>query len=213
MFIYFSHNFITVPSMAMKIFSKDEFLATSWIEKAHQNGALSLGTFITEWDEGKFRCCAVLRNYELVVNQMLKLQRVYGFDGWLINIENEVPEQLLPNLVEFLRLLKERSLVIWYDAVTSEGKLQWQDHLNDKNEIFFEYSDGLFTNYTWTEEKIKAGEEFCDRKSIPKEKVYHGVDVFGRNTYGGGEQNTHVSLAKAKEHGFNSGKKIISFFH
>lgn len=142
---------------------------------------------------------------------MLKLQRVYGFDGWLINIENEVPEQLLPNLVEFLRLLKERSLVIWYDAVTSEGKLQWQDHLNDKNEIFFEYSDGLFTNYTWTEEKIKSGEEFCDRKSIPKEKIYHGVDVFGRNTYGGGEQNTHLSIAKAKEHGFNSGKKASIF--
>lgn len=45
-------------------------------------------------------------------------------------------------LAKFLSLLTERmrsavgklSRVIWYDAVTAEGKLKWQNELNDRNE-------------------------------------------------------------------------------
>ena len=39
--------------------------------------------------------------------------------------------------------------IIWYDALTIEGKLQWQDNLTALNEDFFEACDGLFVNYTW----------------------------------------------------------------
>ncbi len=41
------------------------------------------------------------------------------------------------------------SLVIWYDAVTVEGKLQWQNELNRLNSPFFQACDGIFLNYTW----------------------------------------------------------------
>ena len=43
--------------------------------------------------------------------------------------------------------------IIWYDAVTIEGKLQWQDNLTTLNEDFFEACDSLFVNYTW---KVKT---------------------------------------------------------
>jgi endo-beta-N-acetylglucosaminidase D len=36
-----------------------------------------------------------------------------------------------------------------YDAVTTEGKLEWQDTLNHLNAAFFDACDGLFTNYCW----------------------------------------------------------------
>ena len=36
-----------------------------------------------------------------------------------------------------------------YDAVTEEGRLNWQNCLNEKNCFFFGDSDGLFTNYSW----------------------------------------------------------------
>lgn len=39
--------------------------------------------------------------------------------------------------------------VIWYDAVTVEGKLQWQDNLTELNQDFFRACDGLYVNYTW----------------------------------------------------------------
>ena len=42
-----------------------------------------------------------------------------------------------------------RSQVIWYDAVTTEGNLTWQNTLNALNRPFFEASDAFFVNYTW----------------------------------------------------------------
>ena len=40
--------------------------------------------------------------------------------------------------------------VMWYDAVTTEGKLQWQDCLSPLNQPFFDAcSSGIFVNYTW----------------------------------------------------------------
>ena len=39
--------------------------------------------------------------------------------------------------------------VIWYDAVTIDGALRWQDTLNAANRPFFDDCDGIFVNYTW----------------------------------------------------------------
>lgn len=36
-----------------------------------------------------------------------------------------------------------------YDSVTIDGKLDWQDQLNEKNKPFFDICDGIFVNYTW----------------------------------------------------------------
>lgn len=42
-----------------------------------------------------------------------------------------------------------RSQVIWYDAVTTEGKLKWQNTLNALNRPFFDTCDAIFVNYAW----------------------------------------------------------------
>lgn len=39
--------------------------------------------------------------------------------------------------------------VIWYDAVTVEGFLEWQNSLTHLNRPFFDACDGLFVNYHW----------------------------------------------------------------
>lgn len=41
------------------------------------------------------------------------------------------------------------SLVVWYDAVTTEGYLIWQNALNRFNCPFFEATDAIFLNYAW----------------------------------------------------------------
>lgn len=41
------------------------------------------------------------------------------------------------------------SLVIWYDAVTIEGSLSWQDTLNNLNQPFYDACDAIFVNYSW----------------------------------------------------------------
>lgn len=49
------------------------------------------GTFITEWNDGALTCEAFLKDeesYRAVADRLVKICYCYGFDGWLINIEN-----------------------------------------------------------------------------------------------------------------------------
>lgn len=99
----------------------------------------------------------------------------HGFDGWLVNIENKVdPGKNVDVLVHFVKSLTAQmrraatsassstadvtagavhnnssSTVLWYDSVTVDGELEWQDRLNGKNRVFFDACDGIFSNYAW----------------------------------------------------------------
>ncbi len=49
------------------------------------------GTFITEWTDGAATCEAFLKDeesYRSVADKLVQISHCYGFDGWLINIEN-----------------------------------------------------------------------------------------------------------------------------
>ena len=192
-FVYFSHYFITLPPPC-------------WTNAAHRNGVPVLGTVITEWESGKEICEEFLKTVDSrrqFVDQLVAVAQYYRFDGWLINIENEIKEDDVPKLVEFVRELTEAmktalpvSLVIWYDSVVLSGKLEWQNELNAKNSTFFDVSDGIFLNYTWKEGNLErskqaAGDRFPD--------VYVGVDVFGRGCKGGGGFNTVEAVRDARE--------------
>ena len=79
-FIYFSHNFITIPP-------------ATWTNAAHANGVLSMGTIITEWEDGTQTCNHLLStsdNVEKFVEQCVSLANYYQFDGWLVNVENSL---------------------------------------------------------------------------------------------------------------------------
>lgn len=122
---------------------------------------------------------------------LVAVAEYYKFDGWLVNCETELgSSQSASRVADFTakltQLMHERiphSEVMWYDSLTAQGKLKWQSVLNDKNDMFFQVCDGMFTDYHWhqgapEESKAQAGIRGCD--------VYHGIDVFGRGTYGGG---------------------------
>lgn len=52
-----------------------------------------LGTVITEWDDGKARCESFLKDetsYKQFANRLVAIAQYYGFDGWLVNIENKI---------------------------------------------------------------------------------------------------------------------------
>ena len=79
-FIYFSHNLVTIPP-------------PSWTNAAHQHGVLSLGTFITEWEDGAKVCAQIFSSelaVRLAVDKLVMLAEYYQLDGWLVNIENPV---------------------------------------------------------------------------------------------------------------------------
>ena len=54
---------------------------------------ISLGTVITEWDDGKAHCAEFLKSSDsilLFVKQLVNIACFHKFDGWLINIENPI---------------------------------------------------------------------------------------------------------------------------
>lgn len=192
-FVYFSHSLVTIPP-------------PGWINAGHKHGVPVLGTFITEWARGASVCRELLASAEtccMYASQLADLAYGLGFDGWLVNIENKVDTKDLPRLHLFLQhlrqcmhTLKPNSDVIWYDAVTDEGDLDWQNCLNEKNRSFFAVSDGLFTNYTWSEGMAKLSANAAGERNF---EVYMGVDVFGRNTFGGGGFDCDKALKVARE--------------
>lgn len=191
-FIYFSHHFVTIPPQG-------------WISAAHRNGVQLLGTFITEWDEGSKICDDLFKTQKtltLVACKLDAIARFYGFDGWLINIENKL--QNTENLENFIYLLTEichtnnpGSVVIWYDSVITTGELKWQNELNISNRKFFDACDGIFLNYNWKDENLKNSAILADKR---KYDVYVGIDVFGRGCLGGGGFNTQIAVRAAIDH-------------
>ncbi|KAG7669540.1 hypothetical protein KSW81_007693 [Nannochloris sp. 'desiccata'] len=198
-FVYFSHKLVTIPP-------------TGWIHSAHIHGVPVLGTFITEWEEGSEACAAFLASdatAEHAARQLAAIATFFNFDGWVVNIENDVPSSLIPRLLLFLRTLtaavhasgnkksdNNRGTVIWYDAVTTEGKLQWQNALTPLNSPFLDACDGIWLNYTWSE---STPGKACTAADARKYDVYMGIDAYGRGTYGGGGLNCNIALQAARK--------------
>ncbi|KAF3330467.1 cytosolic endo-beta-N-acetylglucosaminidase-like protein [Carex littledalei] len=152
-FVYFSHDLVALPPPC-------------WTNAAHTHGVKVLGTFITEWEEGakiSKRLLATKESAQMYAERLAELATVLGFDGWLINFEVKLDIDLINNLKEFVNHLTKimhssvpGSLVIWYDGTTIEGKLDWQDQLNNKNKPFFDLCDGIFVNYTWKVSELSS---------------------------------------------------------
>ncbi|EFJ50266.1 hypothetical protein VOLCADRAFT_58694, partial [Volvox carteri f. nagariensis] len=196
-FIYFSHHLITLPP-------------PGWITAAHRNGVRVLGTFITEaWEDGRSRCEALIGSSPAAARdtaeRLVALAAFHGFDGWLVNIENGVRWQTVPYMVTFVGHLRARMVevvgphaLVVYDAVTTEGRLAWQNGLTRLNAPFLDVADALFVNYTWRE---GAPEQAAAAAGGRAADVFMGVDVFGRGSYGGGKDNCSVALSAARSAG------------
>ncbi|GLH02972.1 Uncharacterized protein GBIM_08908 [Gryllus bimaculatus] len=132
-FVYFSHKLLTIPPPV-------------WITAGHIHGVKVLGTLITEWDEGEVFWNMLLSNEKKrvsCVKKMVEICEKFGFDGYLLNVENKIPENDVPKLVKFVEELQEalhkklpHSELVWYDSVISNGKLKWQNELNELNKLF-----------------------------------------------------------------------------
>ncbi|XP_033969683.1 cytosolic endo-beta-N-acetylglucosaminidase isoform X1 [Trematomus bernacchii] len=198
-FNYFTHNMVTIPPVV-------------WTNAAHKHGVVVLGTFITEWTDGAVVCEAFLKDeesYRAVADRLVQISHCYGFDGWLINIENSLSEGAVKNTPLFLQYLTEQmhervpgSLVLWYDSVLEKGELNWQNELNESNRVFFGACDGFFTNYNWTEQSLESmtGYSGLDGRQAD---VYVGVDVFARGKVVGGMWETNKALEIIRKHNFS----------
>lgn len=113
-----------------------------WINAAHKHGVKILGTVISEHQEGSDTWKEILKSVEdteKFADALVIVAKFYKFDGWLLNVENEIEN--VPRLQYFVQYLTKTiheqidgSEIIWYDSVTDTGKLAWQNQLNATNE-------------------------------------------------------------------------------
>ncbi|KAL9004368.1 MAG: hypothetical protein Q9188_002813 [Gyalolechia gomerana] len=176
-FVYFSHKLLCIPPPA-------------WINVLHRHGVEVLGTFLIEPQTPNMDRLLMKTNGKFTVaKQLTDMADAYGFDGWLLNIEQDAPvtcQDWHRNLVDFLDELQismsKHKKVLWYDALTTEGDVYYQNGLTSMNRPYVQSTSGLFTNYKWTEKMLAQSELFAVELGIPLTRIFFGIDVWAQNT-------------------------------
>lgn len=180
-------------------------------DSAHKNGVPVLGTIFfppveyggkTEWiddflqrdESGKF----------IIIDKLVAVCDKLGFDGWFINQETQLDEasqkkvEYATLFQDFLKQFKEATNgkyeIMWYDAMTVEGEMDWQNQMNDKNKAFVidaegnELADSMFLNFWWTtdklapEELLKKSNEYAQSVGYNPKKLFAGIDMQANGT-------------------------------
>jgi mannosyl-glycoprotein endo-beta-N-acetylglucosaminidase len=162
-------------------------------DAAHRNGVPVLGTVFfpqapkdgnggkIEWVEQFVDPCTV--------RKLIAAARYFGFDGWFINQETD-PDNDMPKLAEKMqRLLIDLRdaapdlLFVWYDAMNRDGRVGWQNELNDRNSMFFEdptagqVSSAFFVNFSWGPDQLAGSRRAAEELKRDPFDLYAGVNV------------------------------------
>lgn len=200
------------------------------VDAGHKNGVRVIGTvfmpmtahggkmewledLLTKADDGSYP----------VADKLIEVADTYGFEGWFVNQESEGTEEEpltkdhADRMQEFLAYYKEKAPeldLIYYDSMTDEGKMDWQNALTNKNSVYLKSEDGknvadqMFLNFWWTEDKLakkqllKSSAKLAKKLDIDPYELYAGVDVQSNgyntpikwNLFENGEGGTHTSL-------------------
>ncbi|KAL9102867.1 MAG: hypothetical protein Q9163_002019 [Psora crenata] len=176
-FVYFSHKLVCCPP-------------PTWTNTLHRNGVKVLGTFIVEPQTlGVEHSLDEENNEYLVARQLADMAETYGFDGWLLNFEGEFPTSIndpVGKILAFIRNLKHllgpEGKVIWYDALTVNNQVNYQNGLTLQNVEFALAADALFTNYEWTKTQLTNARITAQWHGLDAVKIYFGIDVWAQNT-------------------------------
>lgn len=187
-------------------------------DSAHKNGVPVLGTIFfppieyggkTEWldefltkdENGDFP----------IIDKLIEVCNTYGFDGWFINQEtdpsklenteenaNATNQSYAELFKEFLAQFQVKAgdnlEIMWYDAMTNESVVEWQNALNDANKDFIIdenkniLSEGMFLNFWWTnknladQQLLKSSKEFADSIGYSSKALFAGIDVQANGT-------------------------------
>ena len=124
----------------------------------------------------------------VVARRLAAMAQAYGFDGWLLNIEAEFPYAVrhpISNLAAFVRSLKRclgpNGIVIWYDAITKDNEVDYQNAVTWKNVNFALAADVFFTNYKWTHKELHKTMAVAEQHGIKPAEIYFGVDCWAQN--------------------------------
>ncbi len=189
--------------------------ARPWVEAAHKNGVRVLGTVflgIAQWGGSADKVERLLVQDDagrfIAAHKLVAMAEYYGFDGWLINqetnlqavkdehgniipgeIDKERAAKLALKMQDFMRYLTNLAPphieIHWYDSMIMDGRVRWQNALNEKNLPFFQEdkdsprtADAMFVNYWWNGEMLNDSAELAKQKGRSPYDVYFGADLW-----------------------------------
>lgn len=126
-----------------------------------------------------------------IAEQLVRVARTYGFDGWFVNAETDGGDSALATRMrEFLRALRAAGephglRITWYDAMNSTGRVGWQGALNALNQEFYEdragkVADTMFVDFRWTPDTLAASGALADRLGRSRHELWAAVDTESR---------------------------------
>ena len=125
-----------------------------------------------------------------IADKLIEAADAYGFDGWFINQETDTAVEsfdaaaageepsgsgkdgltkehavlMQEFILQFKEKAEDRLEIMWYDSMTSQGKMDWQNALTDKNTYYMTdkdsnpVADSMFLNFWWTADKLAPKE-------------------------------------------------------
>ncbi len=198
-FCYFWHKLLMIPP-------------PGYVAVAHRMGAKAIGVLMAEGSGGTEDMVHILRNELPVGGEVMRLSGDYfyadkmievcvahGFDGYLLNVESDIPRDLVPRLLDWIQYLRIKlraavpgAEVIWYDSLLETGEVDWQSKLTASNRCFYAVSDGFFTDYHWGLDDLPVSVRYSYDRS-PYD-VLVGCDLYGRKFFQGGKFNTYLAV-------------------
>ncbi|MGL4453407.1 MAG: endo-beta-N-acetylglucosaminidase [Sarcina sp.] len=188
-------------------------------DSAHKNGVPVLGTifFPTLEHGGKLEWLDTFLTKDAngsfpIVDKLIQVATEMGFDGWFINQETQGTDELKENasndavltpehsklmqelIKEFKAKAGDKLQVMWYDSMTEEGEMDWQNALTEKNEMFLidgdkeAIADSMFLNFWWTNDKyvedklIENSRKKADELGINPYSLFAGIDTQANGT-------------------------------
>ncbi|MBT2289017.1 discoidin domain-containing protein [Paenibacillus albidus] len=162
------------------------------IDAAHKNGVPIIGTvfFPPTVYGGKYEWVKQMLQQNSdgsfpAADKLLQVADYYGFDGWFINQETEggtaADAQQMKAFLSYLESKKPSSMhIVWYDSMTKEGRISWQNALNDKNAMFLQengkqITGSMFLNFWWND--LKSSAEKAESLGRSPFDLYAGIDV------------------------------------
>lgn len=173
-------------------------LGTVFFPQAAHGGKIAwLNDFLQKDDNGEFP----------MVDKLIEVANYFGFDGWFINQETEGsdsdPNGFLTQdhavlMQEFIKAYKAKAgddlQLMWYDSMTVDGEMDWQNALTDKNKFYVigdnqeAVADSMFLNFWWNtedyapDELLKASAEKAAELGVDPYDLYAGIDVQANGT-------------------------------
>lgn len=161
-----------------------------YTDAAHRNGVLSLGCWF--WPRPENFAEIVEKTPQgtfPTADKLIAMAEYFGFDGYFINQEAVITAAQAKLLMEMLAYMARKAPagfhLQWYDSLTVDGRISYQNEFNQVNSPWVTSGSGkerintsVFLNYWWSSAKIQASRSHALSLGLdPFEVVYAGSEI------------------------------------